>query len=126
MWTRSRQERAEVYNNAFRDTCGLLTPNTLPDQEHVYHIYAIKYEQSDQLVKKLSSSKIETQINYPVSLPFLPAYRRLNHQPEEFPNAWFNQSRVLSLPLYPELNMAQQERVISEVIKSCEVLGMDS
>ena len=53
--------------------------------------------------KFLSDHKIPTIINYRTSLPFLPAYKRFNHKPTDYPTAFFNQSRILSLPLCPEL-----------------------
>lgn len=121
-WTRARQKRASVYDTALADTTGLRTPSNSVEYEHVYHIYAIRHDQRDQLASLLSESGIQTQINYPVALPFLPAYRRLNHQSKDFPNAWHNQSRVLSLPLYPELEPQQQQKVIEAVINSCKML----
>jgi dTDP-4-amino-4,6-dideoxygalactose transaminase len=42
-------------------------------------------------------------LNYPKALPFFPAYAYLNHVPQDFPIAYFNQSRILSLPIYPEM-----------------------
>lgn len=51
-------------------------------------------------------------INYPVALPFLPAYERFGHRPEDFPVAFAHQSRILSLPLFPEMSEAQMARVV--------------
>ena len=42
-------------------------------------------------------------MNYPKALPFYPAYAYLGHQPSDFPAAYANQSRILSLPIYPEM-----------------------
>jgi dTDP-4-amino-4,6-dideoxygalactose transaminase len=42
-------------------------------------------------------------LNYPKALPFYPAYAQLGHVPGDFPVACFNQSRILSLPIYPEM-----------------------
>jgi len=36
-------------------------------------------------------------------LPFYPVYAYLGHVPKDFPAAYFNQSRILSLPIYPEM-----------------------
>jgi hypothetical protein len=36
-------------------------------------------------------------------LPFYPVYAYLCHVPKDFPAAYFNQSRILSLPIYPEM-----------------------
>ena len=46
-----------------------------------------------------------------MALPFLPCYQRFGHQTRDFPNAFHNQSRVLSLPMFPELTRAQLEHV---------------
>jgi hypothetical protein len=36
-------------------------------------------------------------------LPFYSAYAYLGHVPKDFPAAYFNQSRILSLAIYPEM-----------------------
>ena len=45
-------------------------------------------------------------LNYPKALPFYPAYAYLHHAAADFPVAHANQSRILSLPIYPELTDA--------------------
>jgi dTDP-4-amino-4,6-dideoxygalactose transaminase len=50
-------------------------------------------------------------VNYPVSLPFLPAYKRYGHQPDHFPVSFAHQSQVLSLPLFPEMTDLQVDYV---------------
>jgi dTDP-4-amino-4,6-dideoxygalactose transaminase len=54
-------------------------------------------------------------LNYPKALPFYPAYAHLGHGPEDFPNAYANQSRILSLPIYPEIPDEAIEEVASEI-----------
>jgi dTDP-4-amino-4,6-dideoxygalactose transaminase len=46
---------------------------------------------------------VATVINYPKALPFYPAYAYLEHTGRDFPIAYENQSRILSLPIYPEM-----------------------
>ena len=46
---------------------------------------------------------ISTVLNYPKALPFYPAYAYLVHVSKDFAAAYFNQSRILSLPIYPEM-----------------------
>ena len=57
----------------------------------------------DALREHLSEAGISTVLNYPKALPFYPAYAYLSHVPKDFPAAYFNQSRILSLPIYPEM-----------------------
>jgi len=48
-------------------------------------------------------------------LPFVPAYSRFGHRPEEFPNAYRDQSKILSLPMFAEITPEQQRTVIDLV-----------
>lgn len=121
-WTRARQLKAGVYDSMLVKAKGLSTPKCLDEREHVYHIYSVRHERRDELARMLSHHGIQTGINYPIALPFLPAYKRLKHKPSDFPNAWHNQSRVLSLPLYPELAAEQQSRVVHAVVEACKQL----
>jgi dTDP-4-amino-4,6-dideoxygalactose transaminase len=50
-----------------------------------------------------------------VALPFLPAYQRFGHVAADFPNAHHNQSRILSLPIFPEMRDEQVDAVIDAV-----------
>ncbi len=102
-WTRLRESRASLYSQRLSSLETVLCPKVALEREHVWHLYVIKSEQRDRLREYLSENGIPTVINYPTALPFLPAYRRFGHEPEDFPNAFADQSRILSLPIYPEL-----------------------
>ena len=58
---------------------------------------------------------VSTGINYPKALPFYPAYDYLGHKPEDFPVAYANQSRILSLPVYPEITDEMIEFVAKQI-----------
>lgn len=111
-WTRMRQDRAARYSEMLSSVDGVLTPEVAPERDAVWHLYVIRHEARDALARHLAAKDVATVINYPVALPFLPAYSRLGHQPTDFPNAHHNQSRILSLPIYPELADDQLEYVV--------------
>jgi dTDP-4-amino-4,6-dideoxygalactose transaminase len=119
-WTRLRQERAASYEALLQDVEGLSLPATAPGRNHVFHLYVIQHERRDALAHHLNGLGIQTVISYPTALPFLPAYARFRHQPSDFPNAHRNQSRILSIPIFPELTRTQQEAV-SKAIRSFSV-----
>jgi dTDP-4-amino-4,6-dideoxygalactose transaminase len=48
-------------------------------------------------------------------LPFLAAYNRFGHRPEQFPNAFGDQSKILSLPMFAEITTQQQQIVIDPI-----------
>lgn len=114
-WTRKRQAVARQYDALFDNIPSVVRPIAHPEREHVYHLYVIRHEERDALAKHLNAQDIQTAINYPVALPFLPCYARFKHQAEDFPNAHHNQSRILSLPIFPEMSEAQINRVVQAV-----------
>jgi dTDP-4-amino-4,6-dideoxygalactose transaminase len=114
-WTARRQQIAAGYAMLLRDIPGVTIPAVLPGRSHVYHLYVIRHEKRDSLAKHLAALGVQTVVNYPVALPFLPAYARCRHRPQEFPNAHHNQSRVLSLPIFPEMTTAQMEQVAGAI-----------
>lgn len=114
-WTKLRQEKASYYHQLLTDAEGVMRPVEGSNREHVWHLYVIKSENRNKLSEYLHKRLIHTVINYPIALPFLPAYKRLAHTPEDFPNAFHNQSRIISLPLYPEMSDSAQEEVVMAI-----------
>ena len=102
-WTAARRRVAACYNELLEDVGDVITPTVESDRDHVYHLYVIRTENRDALREHLSEAGISTVLNYPKALPFYPAYAYLGHVPKDFPAAYFNQSRILSLPIYPEM-----------------------
>jgi dTDP-4-amino-4,6-dideoxygalactose transaminase len=102
-WTAARRRVATCYNELLEDVGDVIPPTVEPDRDHVYHLYVIRTENRDALKEHLSQAGISTVLNYPKALPFYPAYAYLGHVPKDFPAAYFNQARILSLPIYPEM-----------------------
>ena len=102
-WTKLRQSRANLYTTNLNSCKYIQTPKVLLNCEHVWHLYVVKCEMRDELKLYLERLGIPTVVNYKTALPFLPAYKNLNHNKDDFPNAYINQNKILSLPLYPEL-----------------------
>lgn len=111
-WTRARQDAARVYDSGLNQIEGVMVPEVAAHRSHVYHLYTIKHPHRDALAAHLNANGVQTAVNYPTALPFLPAYSRFAHRAEQFPNAHDNQSRILSLPMFAEITQTQQEEVI--------------
>lgn len=114
-WTRRRQDVAAEYSRLLSQIPELTLPITADGREHVYHLYVVRHENRDSLARHLNTRGIQTVINYPVALPFLPAYARLGHVPRDFPNAYHHQSRILSLPIFPEITSDQIHTVVDAI-----------
>jgi dTDP-4-amino-4,6-dideoxygalactose transaminase len=118
-WTKIRQAIAGAYNRELGDLKDVTTPVVAAAREHVYHLYVIKHDRRDALADHLKARGVQTGINYPVALPFLKAYAHLGHRTEDFPNAFHNQSRILSLPMFPEMSDAQRAHVVDSIADFC-------
>jgi dTDP-4-amino-4,6-dideoxygalactose transaminase len=110
-WTKSRQRVAARYDELLKGVGDIVAPKVASDRDHVYHLYVIRTGKRDALKKHLAEAGIATVLNYPKALPFYPAYGYLGHTPDDFPVAYENQSRILSLPIFPEMT----EEMISYV-----------
>jgi dTDP-4-amino-4,6-dideoxygalactose transaminase len=113
-WTRERQRVAARYDQLFTSTPEVLTPKIARDRTHVYHLYVIRIENRDSMQRHLTEAGVATMLNYPKALPYYPAYARLGHTPADFPMAYKNQTRILSIPIYPEMT----DEMVAHVAKS--------
>jgi dTDP-4-amino-4,6-dideoxygalactose transaminase len=115
-WTEGRRRVAAQYDALFAPHAAVRTPKIARDRTHVYHLYVIRSENRDALQQHLNKAGISTMLNYSKALPYYPAYARLNHSPADFPNAFHNQSRILSIPIYPEMTEEMVRAVAASVI----------
>jgi len=116
-WTELRINKAHFYNKKLKNISQIELPKISLDNKHVYHLYTIQTERRDELRKFLKSKNIQTKINYPTIVPLLPAYKHLTNSIDEFPISIKSQSRILSLPLYPEITEEKQSYVIENIKK---------
>jgi len=115
-WIEARRRVAVRYDELLREVGDVVTPKVAPDRNHVYHLYVIRTQERDALRQHLTNAGIVTVLNYPKALPFYPAYANLGHVPEDFPVAYSNQSRILSLPIYPAMSDEDVAYVIENVL----------
>lgn len=106
-WTEQRIANAAKYDAALKGIEQIVTPKVRPNSKHSYHLYVIQCEQREALMQHLKDNGVETAIHYPTILPSLPCYQYLGTTPTDFPVANAMQSKILSLPLYPELTDEQ-------------------
>jgi dTDP-4-amino-4,6-dideoxygalactose transaminase len=114
-WTKARQDAAAVYDAGLNQIEDVAVPQVGPDRTHVYHLYTIRHPRRDALAAHLNANGVQTAINYPTALPFLAAYARFGHRPQQFPNASGDQGKILSLPMFAEITPDQQRTVIDLV-----------
>ena len=129
-WIEARRRVAGRYDKLLSGVGDIVTPKVALNRDHVYHLYVIRTEKRDGLRQHLTNAGIVTVLNYPKALPFYPAYAYLGYAPEDFPVAHANQSRILSLPIYPEMTDEMIEFVVEHIDsffqKSKNTLGTEA
>jgi dTDP-4-amino-4,6-dideoxygalactose transaminase len=113
-WTEARRERARWYDELLAGS-GVVTPQALQHNRHVYHVYAIQTPRRDVLAKLLESRQIQFGIHYPQPIHLSQAHADLGYELGDFPVSESVCERILSLPIYPELTRAQVEEVAAAV-----------
>ena len=106
-WNKKRMKNSFIYNKLLLKNASIITPTIRKNSKHVFHLYVIRLKKRDELIKYLKKHKISTGIHYPTPLPFLKAYKYLDHKPSHFPVSWSYKDQILSLPMFPELNISQ-------------------
>jgi dTDP-4-amino-4,6-dideoxygalactose transaminase len=114
-WTTGRRRVAARYNELLQDVEDVTTPKLAADRDHVYHLYVIRADGRDSLQTRLAAADVSTAVHYPRALPFCPAYAYLEHTSADFPAAYSNQSRILSLPMYAEMSEEAIEEVVFQI-----------
>jgi dTDP-4-amino-4,6-dideoxygalactose transaminase len=106
-----RERLARLYEELLASTA-LRLPQRRENCGHIYHQYVVCSEERDSLREYLREQGIGTLIHYPVPVHLQPGYRnRVAVNRDSLPVTELAANRVLSLPMYPQLEESQVERV---------------
>jgi dTDP-4-amino-4,6-dideoxygalactose transaminase len=114
-WNRTRRALACRYSDLL--ACAAMgLPSSKPGADPVFHLYVVRSTYRDELQKYLFEEGIQTAVHYPMPVHIQQAYADLQYQLEDLPKTERAALEILSLPLYPELNMAQVETVCRKIV----------
>lgn len=85
---------------------------------HIYHQYTIQVMQRDSIRHCLSDDGVASMIYYPAPLSMQKAFDKNNSLAKENPNAHALAERVLSLPIFPEMQEEEVDYVVSVLAKA--------
>ena len=102
-----RRAHALQYNQAFAGVEEVLTPCEAPYAKHVYHVYAIRVQERDEVMWLLTEKGIQCGVHYPVPVHLQKAYRSLGYEAGALPTSEQTALEFISLPMFPELTEAQ-------------------
>ncbi|MFA5621121.1 MAG: DegT/DnrJ/EryC1/StrS family aminotransferase [Thermovirgaceae bacterium] len=117
-WNEERRLVAERYRILFaeHDLGEWVTP---PLEEkgnrHIYHQYVLRCRSRDLLKEHLAGRGITTRVYYPLSLHLQPCFSYLGYARSDMPVSESLTEEVLALPIFPELEPGEQERVVQAI-----------
>jgi UDP-2-acetamido-2-deoxy-ribo-hexuluronate aminotransferase len=116
-----RQKIAHRFTQAFREIKkdGFSTPLVKNDRDSVWAQYTVTVENRADFQKKLQDLGIPTSIHYPMTMADQPWYKKNTGGSEaQIPVARWAAEHVISLPMYPDMDISTQDRIIEAVIKA--------
>lgn len=116
-WNEARRKYAALYNNFLAESDSIILPYEADYARHVYHIYAIRVHNREDLINALEKEGIHCGIHYPVPVHLQEAYRFLGYKKGSFPLAEKCSEELVSLPMYPEIGEERITYVAHKVIE---------
>jgi len=89
------------------------------DRTSVYAQYTIRAPQRDALCEVLRRLGIPTAVHYPLPIHRQPAYAGF-HDGSNLPEADTAAAEVISLPMYPDMDVTTQDHIVSAVRQALE------
>lgn len=117
-----RREVWDAYNAAFSKEECLQVPVERPEVESALHLYVLRLHLDKLSIDRDRFIELMTEAGIGTSVHFIPVHtftyyrEKYGYKPEDFPVAWSNFQRMLSLPLHPGLSDEDVQRVIDAVL----------
>jgi dTDP-4-amino-4,6-dideoxygalactose transaminase len=109
-WNAARHRAAAKYDQLLSGT-GWFTPPVAAYAKHVFHLYVVQVPERRKLQAALDAANVSHGIHYPIPIHLQPAFADLGYRAGAFPVCEAIATRLISLPMYPEITDQQIERV---------------
>lgn len=91
-------------------------------RESCYHLYALRINdisesQRDTMIEEITTTGVSVNVHF-IPMPMLTVFKNLGYKIEDFPVAYNNYSREISLPIYPQLSNEQVDYICEAVLAS--------
>ncbi|MGB8700474.1 MAG: DegT/DnrJ/EryC1/StrS family aminotransferase [Thermosynechococcaceae cyanobacterium] len=120
-WNNQRLAVAQTYHRLLSHLPDIGLPQTQPEAHCVWNQYTLRIPhlgdlddpnpRRDRIRQQLSAQGIQSMVYYPIPLHRQPVYTHLNYRTGQLPAADRAALEVLSLPMFPELTLAEQEQI---------------
>lgn len=114
-WNAARRAAAARYD-ALLAPLDVVRPVTLDGNEHVWHLYVVRVPggaaRRDAVLARLHEAGVGAGIHYPYPVHLTPAFADPAYPAGSFPHAERAAAEILSLPLFPQITVEQQEAAV--------------
>jgi dTDP-4-amino-4,6-dideoxygalactose transaminase len=91
-------------------------------RESCYHLYALRINaiteiQRDKMIEEITVNGVSVNVHF-IPMPMLTLFKNLGYKIEDYPVAYDNYSREISLPIYPQLTNEQIDYICEVVLSS--------
>jgi dTDP-4-amino-4,6-dideoxygalactose transaminase len=116
-WNHRRRQHAARYDEALVEL-DVVPPAPAGKADHVYHLYVIQVPAAsrDQIQKALGARNIASGIHYPIPIHQQPAMQRTVYGCGDMTVTEALAPRILSLPIYPELD-GERIRYVADAVR---------
>ena len=119
-WLDARSAAAKRYDGLIEEQhlgYFLSRPVVRPKRRHTFNQYVVRVAggERDALMRHLKSEGIGCEVYYPLPLHRQECLRNLGYGPGDFPASEEACRSVLALPMFPEITVDQQRRVVASV-----------
>ena len=99
-----------------------LPPLEDENRKSCFHLYALrlnscKEEQRDLIIEEITQKGVAVNVHF-IPMPMLTVFKNLGYKIENYPVAYGNYSREISLPIYPQLTNEQIDYICEAVLAS--------
>jgi len=114
-WNKIRRYDAGIYSRKLSQIGDIELPVVLSECTPVFHLYVIRTKHRDKLKKYLDEKKIQCLIHYPISVAETEALQKFNYNLDDVKNCIINSNEILSLPMFPELEMHEIDYICDSI-----------
>ncbi len=116
-WIEERRNIARKYNNSLGDVEEIVLPPKDSDiKKPAYHLFELKAEKRDELLKYLRDNKIICLIHYPTPIPYQPLYKNMfGYKEGSFPKSEELSNKAIDLPMFPGLTNDQIKYICEKI-----------
>ena len=105
---------AKRYINKLSST-NLRLPKENLNCNHVYHLFTVYHSKAKKIQKKLQNLKIQTRSIYPYPIHQMKAYKGLIKNKKRLKNSEKKAKGIFCLPLYPDLNNQEFNKICTNI-----------